>query len=119
MKFKLDENLDWHLASLLQKAGYDASTAQHQNLSGADDAALFRACVREKKILVTLDLDFADVLKYPPSDSSGIIVLRPPKFIFPLIKRLLEQLIIHLNHESPQQVLWIVEEGRLRIHQEE
>ncbi len=36
----------------------------------------FLPCKTEVRILITLDLDFLNVLLYPPKDSSGIILLR-------------------------------------------
>jgi len=33
-------------------------------------------CRREGRVLITLDLDFSNILSYPPSDFAGIVVLR-------------------------------------------
>ncbi|MDF5725367.1 MAG: DUF5615 family PIN-like protein [Rhizonema sp. PD37] len=66
MKFKIDENLPVELADLLQSAGYDAMTVNQQKLSGEKDPIILEICQQEGRVLVTLDLDFADIRTYPP-----------------------------------------------------
>jgi len=37
-----------------------------------------RFCALEGRCLITLDLDFVDVLRFPPRTGAGTVVLRPP-----------------------------------------
>ena len=76
MKFKIDENLPVEFAELLLEAAYDAVTVAAQALQGRDDSTVVDVCVQEERVLVTLDLDFADIRMYPPQDFPGFIVLR-------------------------------------------
>ena len=76
MKFKFDENLPVELAEELRAAGYEAATVDDQRLVGAGDRQLSEVCKSEGRILVTLDLDFADIRTYPPEEHPGLIVLR-------------------------------------------
>lgn len=66
-------------------------------------------------MLVTLDLDFADIRRYPPIEYSGIIVLRPRCKMIPAIERLTVQLVRLLEGASPAGQLWIVDESHVRI----
>jgi hypothetical protein len=67
---------------------------------------------------VTLDLDFGNVLRFPPEQTAGLAVLRPAgKPTLAALKRLAEQLIEALSRESVSGCLWIVEPGRIRIHE--
>ncbi len=75
MKFKLDENLGNLGQRVLREAGYDVMTVRDQGLGGADDMRLFEVCCIERRVLVTLDHDFGEVLRFPPSQSAGIVVL--------------------------------------------
>ncbi len=79
MKWKLDENIGSRTAGLFLQAGHDAETVLQEKLSGASDEALYAVCVREDRCLLTLDIDFADVLRFPPHRTAGIAVLRLPK----------------------------------------
>jgi len=117
MKFKLDENLDPRAAAILRKAGHDALTVADQRLQGAADASIFDACRREQRCLVTLDLDFSNLLDFPPETSAGIVILRHPKPRLRSWLDLTELLAIALQRDNPTGKLWIVEPGRIRIHQ--
>jgi len=111
MKFKLDENLPRDAVHLFQSEGYDAMTVIEQHLEGEKDANIARICQQEQRTLVTLDLDFADIRTYPPSDYSGIIVLRPALQSLPGVQRLMTQVLIQLKTEIVDRKLWIVDES--------
>src|SRR5688500_1213342 len=76
MKFKIDENLPIEFATILIEAGYDALTIVDENLQGEIDPYVIDVCVQEERVLITLDLDFADIRAYPPHRFPGIIVFR-------------------------------------------
>ena len=118
MKLKLDENLGLRGKHVLDAAGHDACTVAAQQLTAADDRHLIEICRLEGRALVTLDVDFANPLVFPPADYAGIAVIRLPKR--PTAADLqagLETLVRALNVESLTGRLWIVERGRVRIHQ--
>jgi predicted nuclease of predicted toxin-antitoxin system len=117
MRAKLNENIDARIAVVLRGAGHDATTVREQGLHGSADSDLCRICISENRVLITLDLDFSNVLRYPPEGTSGIIVLRGPDDLFSTVRILIETLIEALNKENPLSQLWIVEPGRVRIHE--
>jgi predicted nuclease of predicted toxin-antitoxin system len=116
MNLKLDENVDARLAARLRDAGHDALTVREQDLHGTDDIDLYQLCISENRMLVTLDLDFSNILRYPPENTPGLIVLRGPDDLFATVRILMETLIEALSRENPSRQLWIVEAGRVRIH---
>ena len=65
--------------TLYRDAGHDVQTVLQESLSGATDRQIHDVCRRERRCLVTLDLDFADVTRFAPEKTDGIIVLRPGK----------------------------------------
>ncbi len=75
MKFKLDENLGDIGCDLLAAEGSDVMTVAQQNLSGASDQHVFAICQLERRILVTLDHDFGNILQFSPQGSAGIVIL--------------------------------------------
>lgn len=79
MKLKLDENLGASVCQLMRAAGHDVATVPEQGLCSTSDADLIAHCRREKRALVTLDLDFGNPLVFHPPDYSGIAVLRLPR----------------------------------------
>ena len=76
MDFKIDENLPVEAADLLSKSGHDATTVLGQQLGGEKDPNIAAICKDEKRVLLTLDTDFADIRTYPPDQFAGLIVLR-------------------------------------------
>jgi predicted nuclease of predicted toxin-antitoxin system len=116
MQFKLDENLGSRGRSILAKNGHDVSTVTLQKLEGAIDDVLIEVCRIEKRVLVTLDLDFANPVHYPPSKYEGIVVLRPAKE--PTYSDLLKCLEIMVRGlsclDNMQGKLWIVSTTQIR-----
>jgi predicted nuclease of predicted toxin-antitoxin system len=62
VKFKIDENLPIEFVDLLIIAGHQAMAVAEQHLQGRADPVIVDTCVREGYILVTLDLNFQDIL---------------------------------------------------------
>ena len=87
MKLKLDENFDARLVAPLQLEGFDVDTVIAERLSGATDDAVYEACQRTGRALITLDLDFSNPFRFLPADTEGIIVVRPPRPVFSAIRR--------------------------------
>ena len=115
LKFKLDENLPGLVMASMESVGLDVHTVADEGLCGADDGEVFRRCVAEGRILVTLDLDFADLRAYPPGMHGGIWVLRPPKQTFQAIDALVQAGLRLASIEPAHGRLWIIDERRVRI----
>lgn len=115
MRFKTDENLPVEAAAVFRKAGHEAETIHDEQLSGRPDDQLAEVCRRENRILVTLDLDFADIRTYPPHEYPGLIVLRPRLQAKRRVLDLLQFVSRLLDLEPLAGHLWIVDESRVRI----
>lgn len=115
MRFKLDENLPVEAAALLREAGHDAITVLEQEMSGKSDPDLVDVCRQERRTLVTLDVDFADIRIYPPEEYAGLLVLRLRRQDKAHVLAILQRLLPQLNQESVDGQLWIVEEERIRV----
>jgi predicted nuclease of predicted toxin-antitoxin system len=116
VRFKLDEHLDPRLAELVGEGGHDVETLVREGLAGADDDAVYDACRREERTLITLDLDFSNPLRFPPSVTEGIVVVRPPRNVLPMIRATLASALPDLKTRPLKGRLWIVEPGRIRVY---
>lgn len=120
MRLKLDENLSGACAALFADAGLDATTVAAQHLCSTPDRELIDHCRSEGRVLVTLDLDFANPLVFRPSEYPGIAVLRlPPKPSYAHLVDAVRTLVAALAKESIDGKLWIVQLGRVRVYQED
>jgi predicted nuclease of predicted toxin-antitoxin system len=118
VRLKLDENLGRSARDELARVGQDVATVPEQLLSSANDDYLIERCRTEGRALVTLDLDFANPLRFPPDRYSGIAVLRPPPRVSAeILSALVRTLAGALEKESLAGKLWIVEPGRIRVHE--
>ena len=118
MKFKLDENFGMRTQHIFREAGHDVHTVYQEELQGATDEQIYQVCREEQRCLITLDLDFANVLHFPPQQTNGIVVIRMPKNPnLTILERLIRQFLLALDNMSVEKRLWIIEMGRFRVHQ--
>ena len=118
MKFKLDENFGTRTLEVFRSHGHDAQTVVGEGLQGCVDQRLYDICCAGHRCLVTLDLDFADVTRFPPASANGIVVIRIPRNPSPmLLEQLVRQFLDYLTKVTVDKNLWIVETGRIRIHE--
>jgi predicted nuclease of predicted toxin-antitoxin system len=118
MRFKLDENLPFEATDKLRAAGHDAQTVQQQNLAGKPDQAIAAVCLGEQRVILSLDLDFADVRSYPPHEHAGIIVFRLHSQDRDNLLAVIDRLLPLFQQESPEGKLWVVDEQAVRIRGE-
>ena len=117
LRLKLDENMPQRAESALRDLGVDVETARSEGLAGATDPVLLAACTAEDRVLVTLDLDFADMRVYPPGSHPGIWVLRPARQTFNAILSLVHSGIRLASVERTSGQLWVIDQRQVRIRE--
>ena len=80
MRLLLDENLSPQQAAILREQGHDAIAVVDAGLSGQPDEKIREFAIAEKRVLLTLDSDFANMLRFPTVGTPGVIRLKihPP-----------------------------------------
>jgi predicted nuclease of predicted toxin-antitoxin system len=76
IKFLLDADMPRSSAGILRDLGYDVEDVRDIGLRGATDRELIEYALRTKRIVVTRDTDFRQVLRYPTHP--GAIIIRLP-----------------------------------------
>ncbi len=95
--------------------GHDAHSVVQQSLGGQPDERVIDVCRREGRALITLDLDFSNILTYPPSNFTGIVVLRLADQEHVTVEAAIQRVLDLVPQEPVVGTLWIVEERRIRI----
>lgn len=117
MRFKVDENLPVEVADLLRGAGHDAATVLEQRLGGRPDPDIAAVCIEEARALITLDVDFANMRQYPPSNHCGLVVLRLVRQDKIFVRSIIRRILPLFSIEPLERRLWIVEADRIRIRE--
>ena len=115
MRFKIDENLPRDLVVAARAAGQDAFSVHEEGLAGASDSTIAKVVADERRVLVTLDLDFADVRRYVPNRYNGLIVLRLARQDRDYVVEIFQRVLSATKSENPQGKLWVVDEFGIRI----
>lgn len=115
MKVKLDENLGTRGAQILEAGCCDVLTVVAESLCSSSDETLIEVCRVEGRVIVTLDMDFSSILRFPPARYAGIVVLRlsgplTPASIEDALRRFLEA----STARDLTDRLWIVDARRVR-----
>lgn len=80
MKFLVDENVFPKITLHLRSLGHDVKSIQEEGLNRIADDEIVRLAKKEDRAIITFDKHFGNVLKYPPSNTAGIVHIRihPP-----------------------------------------
>jgi predicted nuclease of predicted toxin-antitoxin system len=94
MRFVIDANLPRAVIAALERAGHQVEFARDVGLGAAPDEQIVARARESGTALLTRDMDFADVRRYPPDQYFGIVVVRLPDTgvaleIVPVLERFL------------------------------
>ena len=76
LKFLADENISPHTSAIVREKGYDIQNVDEAGLSGLDDEKIVNYAQKQKRIILTFDLDFGEMYYFGETTKVGIIVLR-------------------------------------------
>ncbi len=95
MRVKLDENITAAAKALIAQHGHEVDTIPDEGLTGAADPVVIEVCRSDERMLVTFDIGFGDVRRYPPGSHHGIVLLRladqRPDITLDLLRRFLAE----------------------------
>src|SRR2546428_11891323 len=77
-RFLIDEDLPRSLARELRAAGIFAEDVRELGLRGKSDDEILNYARAHALALVTADLGFGNILRFPPGSHAGIVVTRFP-----------------------------------------
>lgn len=116
----VDEALPPKLAKLLTEAGIESVHALDVGLRGEPDDQVLALAIAEGRALVTIDADFANILRFPPESHRGIFVARfPDRISIATLLRSIVEAIRSIPDEEVDKTLIIIEAGAIRFRRKE
>jgi predicted nuclease of predicted toxin-antitoxin system len=112
---KLDENLGRTHVEILRKAGYEADRVHDQGLSGAPDTKVWEHVCSLDRFLITLDLGFSDVRRYPPGTHPGILLIRSRSRSRMAVVEILSRVIAERSLDDLRGCLAVADDSFTRI----
>jgi len=115
MKLKLDENLSRHLKPTLAALHHAVMTVADQGLLSRSDTLIAEVVKNEEMMLLTMDLEFGDIRKYPPGCHPGIILFRPRNLGPLAVNRFVEEFVRDTDLEQLSRCVVVVDPSRVRV----
>lgn len=119
IKFVIDEDISRSTSNILERNDYSVLDIRDHYLRGCDDDVIFKFAQDNKAILLTGDLGFANILKFPLNSHYGIIVLHFPNEISTdQINKILISSLSSISESDFVGNLIIIEPNKIRIKRE-
>lgn len=116
MKFFLDANMPYSALEVFEELGLEAKHARDVGLGRASDEEIMAYAVNNRSILVTKDLGFANIIRFPLESHYGVVVLRLPSFFkaFQFVN-VLREFLNSIDVKVLEKSIAIVKLGKYRI----
>ena len=115
MKFFTDECVWQATIDFLRSQGHDVITTNDAGLRETEDELLLKYAVSKKRIFITRDMHFSNILVYPPSMHLGLIVLKIKPHTAESVHRILKIALSKFDQEKIQQTLIIIDQKKFRV----
>ena len=118
LRFFADHCISRRIAELLSEQGHEVFRLRDYLPTDAPDSVVIASAQERGAILLSLNGDFADIVRYPPSAFVGIIALQiknHPEVTDWVMDRLLAYLATHEDAQHYVGKLFLVEPHRIRI----
>ena len=112
-KFLLDADMPRSSAAAIRSLGFDVEDVRDLGMRYAKDQEIMDYALDAGRVVITRDLDYGEILRYP--QHPGAIILRlPTGFVAKEVNEALLDFLSSAKNEVLQQAIIIVELGRYR-----
>jgi predicted nuclease of predicted toxin-antitoxin system len=119
MTLLVDQCVPRKFLKLLIVWGYTASLVQDHISHNSDDSSVLALAQNLDAVLVTIDMDFSNILNYPPQNYQGIIVIRYQAEDEEEVSKALKEVLETHYRDSLRKTLIIITRDRYRVRREE
>jgi len=118
MRFLTDHCVPESVAEALESKGHEVLRLRNQMATDAPDPDVIEKAQVLDAVLLSLNGDFSDIVRYPPSKYGGIIsmqVRNRPEVLAQIMERLTRYLTDQSDREHYRGKLLLVEAHRIRV----
>ena len=119
IKFLADENISPKTVKFLRERGWDVKDIYEVGLQGCTDEEVIRFAAAQERLILTFDLDFAQMYYFRGNPVFGAIVLRVEPQVPADVNAVLEKFLSNskVNLEEYANALIVVDRKKFRIRQ--
>lgn len=114
MSFLVDMPVSPEVAQWLNKKGYDAVHASQVGLDRAKDKEIIEVAKKQKRIIITADLDFPQILALSHAKSPGVILFRGGNYSESDMLSLIARVIEKFSESELVDVICVVDKTKIR-----
>lgn len=115
MRFLLDMGIAQSVALWLKSQGHDAIHLNDEFLYKLQDIAILEKAVHEKRIILTTDMDFGQLLAFNKTQQASVIQFRTSVFTSINIREKLELLFKEFSDQLDGEFIITIEDKRIRF----
>lgn len=116
LKFLIDEDMPRSTAKILKTRGYEVLDVRDCGLKGKNDEEIFKFAQREGAVILTGDMGFGNLLRFPIGGHFGIVIAHFPNEISTLeLNNQITKALDNLTENDIKGNLIILEPGKIRI----
>ncbi len=120
MKFFLDANIPYSALQVFEELKLEATHARNIGMNRSTDKQIAEYAAKNRSILVTKDMEFANRALFPQETHHGLIILRlPPDFKAFQFANALKDFLKSINVKTLEKSAAIVKLGSYRIKKTE
>jgi len=114
MSFLIDMPVSPEVARWLKEKGYDAVHAAETGLHKATDKEIIEAAKKQKRIIITADLDYPQILALSGASSPGIILFRGGNYSDSEMLSLISRMLDKFTEAELLDAISVVDKHRIR-----
>jgi len=115
LRFLLDMGISQSVASWLRSQGHDAIHLNDEHLFKLQDISILEKAVIEKRIILTTDMDFGQLLAFNKSQQASVIQFRTSVFTPVNIRQKLNLLFEEFSDQLDGDFIITIEDNRTRF----
>src|SRR5215475_11099466 len=114
MRFLADIGVARRVVEWLREQGYDARHLREEELQRLPDEQIFRKAVAENRVVLTLDLDFGEIVAFSGRQNVSVVLFRLQNTRAPHVIERLKVVLQKVGPALENGAIVVVEESRFR-----